>query len=312
MTDKWTRTKHWPPRWPVGLFWAVWIPAYTIFVGFPVGTIGATAGAAVSLAVMYLLHRRTLRGYRRTAQANLHSRPGNDPGFGAIYRALTAAGVTPDEIAGLTTEQAIERAGPGLEAEPVTAWRLCQIVFDRGKFRFAGISYMQMYGVEATASCVMGDWRHAGAAIIEECSCGFYSVIKRHDLPGRADGNIVMVAVEVYGIVLVHEKGYRSEKQRVMRVEAHRYIPKCGHPRPLDEWKVGISSVGGWAGEDQWINAWPMCEAAAVAVNPTTGRLACKYHADLAQLEHPDVDLEYVIDWRDRITRDLPTEWVWR
>lgn len=83
--------------------------------------------------------------------------------------------------------------------------------------KFRGISWPTWYGVD--------DWAiHEGCKGIVKCVCGFYAYNKEyckwHEwLSVRNYGSLrAFLEVELYGTVIVHELGYRAQRQRILRV----------------------------------------------------------------------------------------------
>lgn len=73
------------------------------------------------------------------------------------------------------------------------------------------------YGPKATAKCAYGE---SHSAPDEDCQCGFYAF--RTDVPmpahTRPRTNQWLLEVRISGKVVVHENGYRAERQRVVSV----------------------------------------------------------------------------------------------
>ncbi len=84
-----------------------------------------------------------------------------------------------------------------------------------------------------------------------DCTCGFYGVTDESD----ADTGAVMLEVEFSGRIVVHEKGYRAERQRVLRV----HVLCCSHAlckEPsvgLDEDRIGWCSEHKARRSNHWL-----------------------------------------------------------
>lgn len=117
--------------------------------------------------------------------------------------------------------------------EPIRGWRAAQVVLEGNRYRFQSvIAGHGSYDAEAVAACHRNDGyygirismyhseaerRHEAPG--EDCSCGFYAVIDPADVEDLAHGRgTVMIEADLYGRVIVHERGYRAQKQRALSV----------------------------------------------------------------------------------------------
>lgn len=136
---------------------------------------------------------------------------------------------------------------------PILAWKLCNLTRDGEGYRFYRIGALSLfknfrgsYGIEGTAECVSPRYRRSG--IPKEfctkdvpnlsCVCGFYAVreielLKENycgsDTRDLTEGQ-VLLQVELYGKVIVHSRGYRAEKQRVLEM----WLPTKNDPYPAN------------------------------------------------------------------------------
>lgn len=180
---------------------------------------------------------------------------------------------------------AAEGTGPGLaerqQDEPITAWKQARLAFAGGRYYFLPLTGVggSGYDVEAVARCVAVDF---GSALYSyqgigvgsaphtapslDCSCGFYALTE----PPEDDPSLCLLEVDLYGRVIVCEKGYRAEKQRVLAVtvptrcyyctetETHFVVfgegealgVRCGAHTPTDAIVVSVEQVAGVLGTE--------------------------------------------------------------
>lgn len=176
---------------------------------------------------------------------------------------------------------AVQRMGGQLEIrqqeEAVRGWKGGRLVIQDKKIRLNGARLA--YGVEAEATCLIGEgafiqgglitWNMISGGIYSgypsqrpdpaptppakhdaphiDCECGFYATKERKD----ADAMHATFDVELSGRVIHHEKGYRSQKQRVLRV----VIPACEgllctEPATTTMWKTEAGAMFGQLCDD--------------------------------------------------------------
>lgn len=84
------------------------------------------------------------------------------------------------------------------------------------------------YGVEAEAKCQKGMFSYSrgdGCTELpgEACACGFYAYDKDNYMREHTYGKELLLEVELYGRVVVHERGMRASHQRVLKIT----VPSC-------------------------------------------------------------------------------------
>lgn len=169
--------------------------------------------------------------------------------------------------------------------DTIRAWRRACLVLVDGKVRFAPVAHIGTFDADATAVCLL--WFQSGtpghAAPDQNCTCGFYAVTKeryRAELTAGYSTSVCTLDVDLFGRVIVHENGYRAERQRVLGVT-------------LDPCAVDCDEA-----------------TAAVLFAPVLGerpRLVCERHLPLfdgLRTEYPDVALLSV----DEIAQHLGVE----
>lgn len=133
---------------------------------------------------------------------------------------------------------------------PILASKLATISHSSAGYRFYGIGNGSVlpYAAEAVAKCGAGasslysyafSWAYSyshttppeppkpHAAPGEGCQCGFYGLMER---PKLADRSNFLLDVEFSGRVVVHEEGYRAERQRVLAVHSWATCEFCAEP----------------------------------------------------------------------------------
>ena len=101
-----------------------------------------------------------------------------------------------------------------------SAWKVAKVTNIEYAW-FEGISY-GMYTLSSTANCIRSGWHRAPAYW---CSCGFYSLknkVNAYKLFNRVRSrDKVFLQVELYGNIIDHDLGFRSEEQVITKV----YLP---------------------------------------------------------------------------------------
>ena len=197
--------------------------------------------------VMGFLRRDKDHEHRRAAGDRDDSRPGSGAGAGDDPSRSTSFGsvqlhgdlsqgfswaLTAPKVASVP-EALPERDGD----MPILAWKRAQIAWSLGGgYLFDGIGAGGRYGADAVATCHSPAWtidtsrfwepaipvrNHSAPAL--ECRCGFYALT---DPPSRNRLHFLL-SVELFGRVIVHEKGCRAEKQRVLQVTAPTQCTFC-------------------------------------------------------------------------------------
>ena len=187
------------------------------------------------LSALYLIQQRRLtRGHRSTEGDSGDTGAGDLPvspfagaagtfyAFGAsVYSGTTGTANTGVEL-------------PAREqAETIKGWKRARLVVSEGRLVFAPLARGSSYRVEGRAQCdalygriwysslsadPQPEFHEAPSA---NCSCGFYAVREQDEAAADLHG-VVLLEVELYGRVIVHENGYRAERQRVLSVRVPR------------------------------------------------------------------------------------------
>jgi hypothetical protein len=97
--------------------------------------------------------------------------------------------------------------------EPVKAWRA---------WRWDGA---ELYGVRQAwpGPDLVAECQHCPEAPGFFCACGIYAVKSRSDLSGFGPldrSGVVVGRVELTGVVIEHEKGYRAQRARIVDLSA--------------------------------------------------------------------------------------------
>lgn len=132
---------------------------------------------------------------------------------------------------------------------PVMAWKRARIVRTPNGYRFGGVMHSgSQYDAVSEASCnsrasasavylrmispVFGAYLSpetesvsAHSAPDEHCRCGFYGLTERPETVGEQSH--LLLEVEFFGTVIVAEKGYRAQKQRVLAVHLPQRCEFC-------------------------------------------------------------------------------------
>ena len=132
-----------------------------------------------------------------------------------------------------------------VEREQVrVGWKLAELVLWNGVHFGSLRDLRRTYDGDATAECsvenwsyvgYMNVWRPSGEAIVRkahdapepDCHCGFYAVNDREHLTEQ-DGSWPLLEVELFGRVIVHEKGFRAQRQRVRCCTVPNACVYCG------------------------------------------------------------------------------------
>lgn len=108
--------------------------------------------------------------------------------------------------------------------EAIRAWKVAKLIVSNGRLMFMPLAHGWPYGIETVAHCDSSrnyPWSSNPLPphVVPEasCSCGLYA-LKDRDEAERDSHQRVLLEVELYGSVVVHESGYRAEKQRVLCV----------------------------------------------------------------------------------------------
>lgn len=224
------------PTWAMGAALA-WCLTWLAF-GLIRGTyIHAVIQGACALFWTYVLIERIRDGRHRQAEGDSDDSGSSADPWGSASFSIT---LDPGSIAWGSASPALPAApaaeGPGLaerqQDEPITAWKQARLAFAGGRYYFRPLTSAggSGYGVDATAACERDDmyfaWRSALArgadplrverhtAPAVECRCGFYALTE----PPAENPDLCLLEVDLYGRVVVCEKGYRAEKQRVLSV----------------------------------------------------------------------------------------------
>ena len=121
--------------------------------------------------------------------------------------------------------------------QPVTGWKVGMLWWTGEELCLSGVggpprgsTADRLYRVDDVARCARGG-EHV--APDPACTCGFWSVIDRDDLGGalgRVDVAWADLRVESSGTVVVHDRGLRSRRQRVLAVFVDERCAECGRP----------------------------------------------------------------------------------
>lgn len=99
--------------------------------------------------------------------------------------------------------------------EYILAWKgAAYIDWRKTPPEFHGL-FHGIYTVDAVAECGVSPGRHEAPDV--NCCCGFYGVKDWHILD-YDDRTAYYMEVEFYGTVVVCERGYRAQKQRILAV----------------------------------------------------------------------------------------------
>lgn len=118
-------------------------------------------------------------------------------------------------------------AKPTQLSEPLRGYKLADVVLVLGhhghEVRFAGIGHSTHYGAEDPAICTAGSGPHEAPALY--CTCGYWSLFSEADATGAAMSNYDpqrrwLLEIDVFGVIIRHERGYRSSRQRTLKVTA--------------------------------------------------------------------------------------------
>ncbi len=143
-------------------------------------------------------------------------------------RAFVWGGGLPGRLGALPVEEVDADAAP-------RGWKCAQLLVspDGAKVRLAGVAIGGAYAVDDVAVCVVGR-RHTPPVL--SCECGFYAFSDRADavelLACRLgyDGQVVvrvLCEVDLAGTVIVCDRGYRAERQRVLQLGVLPWCADC-------------------------------------------------------------------------------------
>lgn len=195
-------------------------------------------GAAIGSAIVLITRKERHRGNRQ-AEGDHQDQGASASGVATNYLSIPVGTASWGSFAHNTSLGSRLAIGPssataqGLPVresdETIRAFKLAYLILDGTRPRFCGIGQGSdhRYGVEEVAVCVRRtylsyrfDYEEDHCASIPNPShtCGFYAVPE----PPEAGDHAVVLEVELYGTVIVHEHGYRAEKQRVLSVRVAR------------------------------------------------------------------------------------------
>lgn len=124
-----------------------------------------------------------------------------------------------------------EGAGPGIEV-PVLAFKGASVLFRPGGEFTLKTGRYPVTAVDTIASC-RNDQTHLSPD--PNCTCGFYGMVNVADVPTHYGP--VLLDVEFSGRVLIHQKGFRAQHQRILEI----HCPGC--------WYCGAETVAFWLRE---------------------------------------------------------------
>lgn len=138
-------------------------------------------------------------------------------------------------------------------------WKCARIVAstDGSSMLLRGIAMGRPYAVEDDARCAYGRQHNVPTL---RCECGFYSFIEHDEAAGlltrRAgfDAQVVVQAlceVELSGIVIEHDRGYRAQRQQVLQVGV---LPWCASCAAAGRLEVAEVLGGDLRGTPRWLS----------------------------------------------------------
>ena len=120
-----------------------------------------------------------------------------------------------------------------LSVDPQRAYKVALLLAepDGRRVILGGITQGRAYVVEDEAACPRARCESPGL----DCVCGFYALKDRSEAedllasnyPLRTAWNGALLTVELEGRVLQYERGYRAQRQRVLRVEVGPQCTRC-------------------------------------------------------------------------------------
>ncbi len=136
--------------------------------------------------------------------------------------------------------------------EPIVAWKRAQVLLrrDRSEVRFAGtVRSEHPYRADDVFRCPRGHRR-----LEPLCSCGFYALAERLELPDSVVKTAVL-EVELEGRIVRHRTYLRAERQRIRVVTLEGWCSYCtGAAAVLG----GVRSM--WAQlPEPWLRGVPVC-----------------------------------------------------
>ena len=198
------------------------------------GRVGFVIGAslwAIAVVLCHLITKGRTRGHRRTDGDR------DDPGTGVTAYIATEGGTV--NLTGSVSSFTLHTTSPGVDKavplrdaeEPIRAWKRANLVIERGLVRFGAMGVDERYSVDGHAHCSSQYrlsslwWGEArvphGATPSLSCRCGFYAWTERDDA-FKVYPTAALLEVDLFGTVIVHERGYRASRQRVLAV----WLPK--------------------------------------------------------------------------------------
>lgn len=172
---------------------------------------------------IYKLERKLYGRSRKAREDYSNTGTGSSSRYGAGGLASFSTRERTGESTGVTHSMPLQSIGPLEEVQQIdtiVGYKTVHVTRDdAGVYLISGMR--DSYGIEATATCqafsTMFDKKHKAPKL--DCQCGFYAVKEKA-------GNYqyhVEAEVELYGTVIEHERGYRAEKQRILRLQ----MPCC-------------------------------------------------------------------------------------
>jgi hypothetical protein len=173
----------------------------------------------------------------------------------------------------VTERRTILAGEPTLTAEPIRAWKRANLHARLGgdgelEVTFAGVGHRDAtYSADDVARCRYGHepaWIvafHDGRILAEaharvpdpRCTCGFYAVKDERTLREVGRSGVATLEVELLGAVDRYRRGYRAERQRVLRVSVDDRCKWC--PDPAVEVRAVLEP---WLGP-RHVSVVPLC-----------------------------------------------------
>jgi hypothetical protein len=200
----------------------------------------------------------------------------------------------------VSARRTILEAEPTLTAEPIRAWKRARIqarrIDDDGLVvAFAGVGQQATYSADDTARCVslahLSAWHlgleglglHAERIPDPSCTCGFYALNDEALLSEVGHSGVATLEVELLGAVDRYTRGYRAERQRVLRARVDNRCRWCGATATRllatpDWWSFGVETGQVWLRPacDQ-CTAWADHAVDALSIGELADRLATEF-----------------------------------
>lgn len=186
---------------------------------------------------------------------------------------------------------------PVVSLEPIKAWRLAELGYANWQFSLQPI-LQNSDGLEkeAFAKCNLNNLHFAPN---QDCSCGFYSckdISSLHPFSpfywDRNSAPMVLLEVELYGKVIEHERGYRAQYQRVMKVYLSPLPGKCFSCGQTEQCLLTASRI---------LTVCPDCIKASTR----------RRWLDSVGRQDEDCVIESDTEFADRLASQLGTEVAW-